>query len=129
VARIWFRITLAAVLVATFAAAQVREAEPPEEDAGAKKIEYAFNPLKAEQEMKVGDFYWKRGSYQAAAGRYKEASLWNPGLAAAFLKLGECYQKLKQVEQAHEAFEKYLAIEPDGKRAAEVRKRIDAKAK
>jgi tetratricopeptide (TPR) repeat protein len=124
----WLRMILAALPLVPVGFAQAREAEPVEEDTDARKVAYAFNPLKAEQEIKVGDFYWKRGSFQAAAGRYKEATLWNPSAAMAFLKLGDCYEKLKERDQAKEAFTKYLALEPNGKRAAELRKRIGISA-
>ena len=42
---------------------QPKEAEPPEEDEASKPKEYAFNPLQAEKEVTVGNYYFKKGSY------------------------------------------------------------------
>src|SRR5271166_4424975 len=53
---------------------------PPEEDTsvGVNK-EYGFNPLQAHKEIAVGNQYFKKGKYRAAAGRYEEATKWNSG--------------------------------------------------
>ncbi len=99
--------------------------EPPEEDAGEKPKEYSFNPLQAEKEMKVGAYYFKKGSYKAAARRYREATKWNPTFADAFLRLGESEEKLKDDKSAHEAYSKYLELAPDAKDAASIRKKLD----
>lgn len=98
--------------------------EPPEEDESLVKQEYAFNPLQAEKEMKVGDFYWKKKSWRAAAGRYGEATKWNPQLAEAWLKLGEAREKMNDMAAAREAFARFLELSPEDKRAAEVRKKL-----
>lgn len=98
--------------------------EPPEEDETLKAKEYAFNPLQAEKEIKVGDFYFKKGSFKAAALRYEEATRWNPSSAEAFLKLGRAQQKLKNEKAALEAYRKYVALAPESKTAQELRKRF-----
>jgi tetratricopeptide (TPR) repeat protein len=103
---------------------QAAPVEPAEEDEAFKKKEYAFNPLQAEQELKVGGFYFKKGSYKAAAARFEEATLWNPGSTEAWLRLGEAREKLKDAKGARLAFEKYLELAPDGKEAKDVRKKL-----
>ena len=45
--------------------------------------QYSFNPLQSQREVNVGDYYFKRGSYRAAAGRYREATKWNEKNAEA----------------------------------------------
>jgi tetratricopeptide (TPR) repeat protein len=102
----------------------VQEELPPEEDAAAKPKEYTFNPLQAENEMNAGKFYFKRGKYVAAAGRFKEATLWNPTLAEAFLLLGEADEKRHDRDGARQAYSKYLEVAPDSKRAPEVKKKL-----
>jgi tetratricopeptide (TPR) repeat protein len=97
---------------------------PPEEDAAVKPKEYTFNPLQAETEMHAGDFYFKRGKFAAAANRFKEATLWNPTLAEAFLRLGEADEKRHDKDGAKEAYSKYLEVAPDSKHAADVKKRL-----
>src|SRR5258708_14729438 len=83
---------------------QPKEAEPPEEDESAKPKEYAFNPLQAEKEISVGNYYMKKGSFHAAVSRYTEATRWNPTLADAYLKLGEAEEKNKDRKAAKEAY-------------------------
>jgi predicted Zn-dependent protease len=101
------------------------EQEPPEEDESSKPKEYAFNPLQAEKEMKVGAFYMKKKSYKAAARRYREATRWDPNNADAFLRLAEAEEKLHDDKASHEAYAKYLELQPDSKDAAAVRKKLE----
>jgi tetratricopeptide (TPR) repeat protein len=103
------------------------EQEPPEEDVTMKPKEYTFNPLQAEKESKIGDYYFKKGSYRAAAGRFEEATKWNPGMADAYFKLGEAKDKMKDKKSARLAFQKYLELEPDGKEAPRAKKALGGK--
>jgi len=98
--------------------------EPPEEDEMLREKQYSFNPLQAEKEYKVGEFYFKKKSWLAAAGRFEEATKWNPGYAEAFLKLGESLEKLKQPDKAKAAYGKFLELAPEHKEAAEARKAL-----
>lgn len=102
--------------------------EPPEEDLSvAEKQEYTFNPLQAAKEMKVGAFYFKKGSYRAAARRFEEATKWDPNSGEAWLRLGETHSKLKDDKAARAAWEKYLEVDPEGKQAADIRKKLGKK--
>jgi tetratricopeptide (TPR) repeat protein len=100
------------------------EQEPPEEDANLKPKVYAFNPLQANKELQVGLEYYRRHSYKAAAGRFREATNWNPNLAEAWLRLGEAEEKRKNRKDAKDAYAKYLELQPEAKDAAEIRKKI-----
>jgi len=100
------------------------EQEPPEEDANLKTKEYSFNPLQANKELQVGLEYYRKHSYKAAAGRFREATKWNPNLAEAWLRLGEAEEKRKNRKDAKEAYAKYLELQPEAKDAAEIRKKI-----
>ena len=100
------------------------EEEPPEEDANLKPKVYSFNPLQANKELQVGVEYFKKHSYKAAAGRFREATNWNPNLAEAWLRLGEAEEKRKNRKDAKEAYAKYLELQPEAKDAAEIRKKI-----
>jgi tetratricopeptide (TPR) repeat protein len=99
-------------------------AEPQEEDASAKPKEYTFNPIQADNELKVGKFYMKGGKFKSAAGRFDEALKWNPGLSEAWLLLGEAREKMKDAKGARQAYEKYLEADPDSKMAPDVKKRL-----
>ncbi len=102
--------------------------EPAEEDESLKPAkQYAFNPVQAEKELRIGDFYFKKGSWQAAAGRFKEATKWNPNFAEAYLRLGEAQEKLKNPSAARQAFRKFLDLAPNDKRAGEIKKKLAGK--
>jgi tetratricopeptide (TPR) repeat protein len=101
------------------------QALPPEEDTSIAVTNYSFNPLQAEKELKVGNFYFKKGAYRAAASRFHEAVKWNDGYGEAWLRLGEAEEKLKDKHAAREAYTKYLAIDSEAKDAAEIRKKIE----
>lgn len=96
---------------------------PPEEDESIAPTHYSFNPLQSQREVTVGDYYFKQGSYRAAAGRYREATRWNEKNPEAWLRLGEASEKTKDKEAAREAYAKYLALASDAKNAPEIRKR------
>ena len=66
-----------------------KEEEPPEEDVSLKPKEYSFNPLQASKELRIGEYYFKKKNYRAAASRFREATHWNPSFADAFLRLAE----------------------------------------
>jgi len=97
---------------------------PPEEDKSLSVTEYSFNPLQAEKELQTGNYYFKKGSYRAAASRFREATRWNGGLSDAWLRLAEAEEKLKDRPAAKEAYTKYLALAADAKNAPEIRKKI-----
>ena len=90
-----------------------------------KEQVYAFNPVQARNELKVGNYYAKKGSYRAAAGRYVEATRWDPNFAEAYWRLGMAREKLAQPTEAIEAYSRYLAIEPTGKKARSIRRSLD----
>jgi len=99
--------------------------EPPEEDTNLVETkEYSFNPIQAEKEVKTGNFYAKKGNYKAASQRFLEATKWNPGLAEAWLRLGESLEKRKDTKGAKEAYAKYLELAPDAKNAALIKKKL-----
>ena len=101
--------------------------EPPEEDVAIPPKDYVFNPLQATKEVRIGNYYFKKGSFKAAAHRFEEALKWNPSLADAAFRLGESREKLKDKQGAQDAYKKYLEIDPDGKEAAAVKKKLARK--
>ena len=128
-------LLLVCFLVAPFSGqAQLKERSDPvlEEDLGLVdededqlvEKQYVFNPILAKKEFKVGNFYAKKGSHRAAAGRYLEATRWDPNFSEAFWKLGRSREKLKQADAALQAYRQYLDLEPNGKYAKDVGKRM-----
>lgn len=85
---------------------------------------YAFNPIQAKKDLKIGDFYAKKGNDRAAAARYLEATRWNPQYADAYWKLAGARDELGQGAHALDAYRSYLALEPDGKQAKQAQARV-----
>ena len=106
-----------------------QEEAPPEEDVTEKPKEYSFNPLQAEKEVRVGNYYFRKGSYRAAVLRFREATKWNANFAEAYFRLGEASEKQKDWKSAREAYEKFLELAADDKRAPEVRKKVEKLSK
>ncbi len=102
-----------------------QEAEPPEEDNSFKPKTYDFNPLRAAKSIEVGTEYFKKGNFAAAKGRYTDATLYDPGSALAFEKLGEADEKLHDFAGARAAYTKYFALEPSAKDADAIKKRME----
>jgi tetratricopeptide (TPR) repeat protein len=96
----------------------------PEEDESERKTEYTYNPLQAQHELNVGNFYFRNKKYNSALGRYSEATKWNPGWPEAYLKLGETEAKLHQNDAAKKSLDKVIQLSPDSKEARQARKLI-----
>src|SRR3954465_10985216 len=94
-------------------AKQEDEQPPPDEDAAATAKVYSFNPLQAQKEVRTGEYYFKKGSYRAAASRFREATKWNPTFAQAWLRLGDAAEKQNDAKTIAEAYAKYLELQPD----------------
>jgi tetratricopeptide (TPR) repeat protein len=106
------------------------EDNPPEEDASVAPKVYPFNPLESERNIKVGNFYMRQRTlrgYRAAAGRFEDATRYNPSSAEAFFRLGEAQEKLKNTDAAKAAFAKVLQLAPDSKLAHEAKKKLGNK--
>ena len=89
----WILVVLAAGLSALYAqdskpkedlkkqrpqpAVSEKEEVPPEEDTSLATTEFSFNPLQSKKDVVTGDFYWKKKSYLAAAGRFRDATKWD----------------------------------------------------
>lgn len=129
-------ILFAILLFAGTASAQLQErkAAAPIADENAALVDededllpqtsYAFNPVQAKNDVKIGHFYAKKGNHRAAAARYLEATKWNPQSSEAYLRLAESRDELDQGPQALDAYRSYLALEPDGKQAKRSKERI-----
>jgi tetratricopeptide (TPR) repeat protein len=120
-------LLVSAVLTAQQKQPPPKEEEPPEEDVSLKPKEYSFNPLQASKELRIGEYYFKKKSYRAAANRFREATRWNPSFAEAFLRLGESEEKLNDGKAAQEAYAKYLELNPGAKDAETIRKKFPLK--
>jgi tetratricopeptide (TPR) repeat protein len=87
----------------------------PNEGAASDVQEFRrWDPHKADKAVEVGDFYFKRGNYLAAASRYREALEWKSNDAIATFRLAEALEKLGQFAEARKSYSAYLKILPKG---------------
>jgi tetratricopeptide (TPR) repeat protein len=83
-----------------------------------------WNPHKAEKDVEVGDFYFKRKNYRAALDRYREALYYKNNDAVATFRLAVCQEKLGDEDEARKAYEAYLRILPHGPFATEAQQAL-----
>ncbi len=100
------------------------EAEATGDSSGTQEF-HPWDPHKAAKDVEVGDFYFKRKNYNAALGRYQDALLWKDNDADAHFRLGQCFEKLDNAEQATTHYQAYLKILPHGPYAAEANKALE----
>jgi tetratricopeptide (TPR) repeat protein len=85
---------------------------------------HPWNPHKAAKDIEVGDYYFKRKNYRAAADRYREALLYKENDAVATYRLAVCLEKLDQPDEALKEYEAYLKILPHGPLEVDAQKAI-----
>jgi len=66
-----------------------------------------------------------RGKFDDAEAAYREAIAADPGFAPAYRGLGLLYQRTGETDKALKALRMYLKLDPDGKDAAKIRKRVE----
>lgn len=91
---------------------------------------HPYDPHRAEKDVEVGDFYFKRQNYFAAESRYAEALLWKPNDAIATFRLAEAQEKLGKIAEARKNYDSYLKLLPKGEFAPLAQKalvRLDLK--
>lgn len=84
-----------------------------------------WDPHKADKDVEVGTFYFKRGNYKGAEMRFRDALVWQDNHAEAMYRLGETLQKEGRLLEAQMYYENYLKILPHGEFAADCKKEID----
>jgi tetratricopeptide (TPR) repeat protein len=83
---------------------------PAAEEVPAPPPAPVFDPLHSERSLDVGNFYLKKGEYDAAIDRFEEAARDNPKSAKPYLLLGETYEKKNDPSSAITAYRKYLDL-------------------
>src|SRR5262245_62368329 len=78
-----------------------------------------YNPLEAERNFKIGDFYLKRKNYPAAIQRYRDAVDYQPNLIKAYDALGRTYEKTGEVDKAKEVYREFIQKNPDSVKVPE----------
>jgi tetratricopeptide (TPR) repeat protein len=109
--------------------AAVEDLAPPPSDSSDVQEFHPWNPYKAQKDIEVGDFYYRRRNYKAALDRYKEALYYKEKDAVATFRAGECEAKLGDKAEARKYYEQYLKILPEGPLAKEARASLEKMAK
>jgi tetratricopeptide (TPR) repeat protein len=84
-----------------------------------------WDPLRAEKDLEVGQFYMKKGDLDAAIDRFQDAAAAKPGFAIPFRYLGEAQEKKGQKREAIKSYTRYLDLYPHAEDKDKVRKKID----
>jgi tetratricopeptide (TPR) repeat protein len=84
-----------------------------------------WDPLRAEKDLEVGQYYMKKGDMDAAIDRFQDATLAKPGYAIPFRYLGDAQEKKGLKKQAIKSYQRYLDLYPHAEDADKVRKKID----
>ena len=84
-----------------------------------------WDPLRAEKDLEVGQYYMRKGDVDAAIDRFQDATLAKPGYAIPFRYLAEAQEKKGLKKQAIKSFQRYLDLFPHAEDRDKIQKRID----
>jgi tetratricopeptide (TPR) repeat protein len=84
-----------------------------------------WDPLRAEKDLEVGQYYMHKGDVDAAIDRFQDATLAKPGYAVPFRFLGEAQEKKGLKKPAIKSYQRYLELYPRAEDAEKIRKRIE----
>jgi tetratricopeptide (TPR) repeat protein len=84
-----------------------------------------WDPLRAEKDLEVGQFYLKKGDLDAAIDRFQDAAAAKPGFAIPYRYLGEAQEKRGDKSEALKSYRRYLDLYPHAEDAKKIQKRID----
>ena len=107
---------------------------PPAKSSGKKQKDSAtqsaddqpkWDPLRAEKDLEVGQYYMRRGDVDAAIDRFQDAIEAKPGYAVPFRYLGEAQEKKGLKKQAVKSYKRYLDLYPHAEDKEKIQKKID----
>ena len=105
---------------------------PPVEDDGKSKAAASkdssqpkYDPLRAEKDIEVGNYYMKKGNIDAAIDRFLDAIEAHPNYALPFKLLGEAQEKKGLKREAIKSYIRYLDIYPHAEDKDKIIKRIE----
>ncbi|MDQ1405664.1 MAG: hypothetical protein QOG55_1293 [Acidobacteriaceae bacterium] len=84
-----------------------------------------WDPLRAEKDLEVGQFYLKKGDLDAAIDRFQDAAAAKPGFAIPYRYLGEAQEKRGDKQEALKSYRRYLDLYPHAEDAKKIQKKID----
>jgi tetratricopeptide (TPR) repeat protein len=84
-----------------------------------------WDPLRAEKDLEVGQFYLRKGDLDAAIDRFQDAAAAKPGFAIPYRYLGEAQEKKGDKREALKSYRRYLGLYPRAEDAKKIQKKID----
>jgi tetratricopeptide (TPR) repeat protein len=107
--------------------APAKKADKSKKDSATKNApdQPAWDPLRAEKDIEVGQHYMHKGDYDAAIDRFQDAIEAKPGYAIPFRYLGEAQEKKGLKKQAIKSYQRYLDLYPRAEDAAKIKKKLE----
>jgi tetratricopeptide (TPR) repeat protein len=113
--------------------AEQQDAPPPKPSAKPNKDNATQNaadqptwdPLRAEKDLEVGQYYMRKGDVDAAIDRFQDATVAKPGYAIPFRYLGDAQEKKGLKKQAIKSYQRYLDLYPHAEDGDKIRKKIE----
>jgi tetratricopeptide (TPR) repeat protein len=84
-----------------------------------------WDPLRAEKDLEVGQYYMRKGDVDAAIDRFQDAALAKPGYAIPFRFLGEAQEKKGLKRDALKSYTRYLELYPHAEDKDKIEKKIE----
>ena len=84
-----------------------------------------WDPLRAERDLEVGQYYMHKGDFDAAIDRFEDAALAKPGYAIPYRFLGEAQEKKGLKRDAIKSFTRYLNLFPRAEDKDKIEKKIE----
>jgi tetratricopeptide (TPR) repeat protein len=84
-----------------------------------------YDPVTAEQDVEVGQFYMRKGDIDAAIGRFDDAIRLRSTFAKPRLLAAEAYEKKGEKAEAVKYYKDYLKVFPHAADAKKVQAKID----
>ena len=84
-----------------------------------------WDPLRAEKDLEVGQYYMHKGDVDAAIDRFEDAIVAKPGYAVPFKFLGEAQEKKGLKKKALKSFQRYLDLYPHAEDGDKIRKKME----
>lgn len=105
--------------------ALIRDTDAAEgKDAAEASKEKPFNPLEAERNFRVGEFYSKRKNYSAAIRRYLDAIEYQPNLVKAYSALARAYEKSGDIDKAKSVYRDFIQKHPGSRSVQEFQSKL-----
>ncbi len=105
----------------------VNKSNKPNKDSATKNApdQPAWDPLRAEKDIEVGEHYMHKGDYDAAIDRFQDAIEAKPGYAIPFRYLGDAQEKKGLKKQAIKSYQRYLDLYPHAEDGAKIKKKLE----